>query len=243
MKIRVQRKIDVYPRYQNKFLNVLVNDAEAFRKKTNIQPDIFVNLYKNGSTVEVRIFTDFDSLAEYEELFLHKVLRDAKYLDVAESLVDMIVDEPQDEMYVRMDIEDVFMNRKHKVKPGKNIDLRQSAHLNKGRAKFRTEREYCASKGRLADVMKMNFDFAEKFKIGTGHGIDYFCTRFSAAGIGCSKMFWDSDECPQCASALLQQDQEIAVRFEGLLKTPPMTTVYRRVDAELLAFDLGKAVA
>jgi hypothetical protein len=242
MKIRVQRKIEVYPRFQNKFLNVLVADAEKFFNKTNVYPDIFVNLYKNASAVEVRIFTDFDSLAEYEEIFLHKVLKDTKYLDVAEGLVDMIVDEPQDEMYVRMDVEDVFMNRKHKVKPGKNLDLSQSAKLNKGRATFRTEREYCASKGRLADVMKMNFDFAEKFKIGTGHGVDYFCTRFSAARIGCSKIFWDSDECPQCASAFLQQDQEIAVRFEGLLKAPPMTTVYRRVDAELLAFDLNKAV-
>ncbi len=240
MKIRVQRKIEVYPKFQNKFLNVLFNDAEKFYKKTNIYPDVFVNLYKNASAVEVRIFTDFDSLAEYEEIFLHKVLKDTKYLDVAEGLVDMIVDEPQDEMYVRMDTDDVFMNRKHKMKPGKSLDLGQSAKLNKGRAKFRTEREYCASKGRLADVMKMNFDFAEKFKIGTGHGIDYFCTRFSAARIGCSKIFWDSDECPQCASAFLQQDHEIAIRFEGLLKTPPMTTVYRRVDAELLAFDLGK---
>jgi hypothetical protein len=243
MKIRVQRKIEIYPRFQHKFLSVLVNDAERLFKKTNVYPDIFINLYKNASAVEVRIFTDFDSLAQYEEIFLHKVLKDSKYLDVAESLVDMIVDEPQDEMYVRMDTEDAFMNRKHKIKPVTNLDLRHAAKLNKGRATFRTEREYCASKGKLADVMKMNFEFADKFKDATGHGVDYFCTRFSAARIGCSKIFWDSDECPECAAVFLRQDLEIATNFEGLLKTPPMTTVYRRVDAELLSFDLGKVTA
>ena len=207
-----------------------------------MHPEVFVNLYKNSSNVEVRVFTDFESLAQYEDLFLHKVLRDAKYLDTAEGLYDMIVDEPQDEMYVRMDTEDFFLSTKHKVKTGKNIDLKRDAKLNKRLGTYRIEREYCASKGRLADVMKMNFDFAERFKGGTGHSVDYFCTRFSAERIGCSKIFFDPDECPECGPAFFEQDQEIA-QFEGLLKTPPMTTVYKRVDAAFLSYNLAKRQA
>ena len=242
MKIRVQRKIEVFPTFQRKFLSAALESAEKFGKNTGVHPEVFINLYKNSSNVEVRVFTDFDSLAQYEDLFLHKVLKDSKYLDAAESLYDMIVDEPQDEMYVRMDTEDFFLSKKHKVKPGAHINLKHDANLNKRRGTYRIEREYCASKGRLADVMKMNFDFAERFKIGTGHSIDYFCTRFSAARIGCSKIFFDPDECPECGPAFLEQDQEIA-QVEGLLKTPPMTTVYKRVDAALVSYNLAKRQA
>ena len=242
MKIRVQRKIEVLPIFQNKFLSIALESAERIGEATGVHPETFVNLYKNSSNVEVRIFTDFESMAQYEDLFLHKVLKDSRYLDAAESLVDMIIDEPQDEMYVRMDTEDYFLSRKHKVEAGKHIDLKHEASLNKRRGIYRVEREYCASKGRLADVMKVNFEFAERFKAGTGHSVDYFCTRFSAARIGCSKIFFDPDECPECGPAFLEQDQEIA-RFEGLLKTPPMTTVYKRVDSALLSYNLAKRQA
>ncbi|MER9439196.1 hypothetical protein [Mesorhizobium sp. M0618] len=198
-----------------------------------------MNLYSGTASVEVRIFTDFESMAQYEEIFLHTALQNDKYLDVAESAVDMILDEPQDEMYVRLDADDFFMNRKGdgQIETG-SLDLSRTAPLNKKVATFRTEREYCASKGRLRDVMQLNFQFAQDLKVLTGHGSDYFCTRFSALRIGSSKLYFDSEDCPQCADAFLEQDLDIATRFPGLLLSPPMTKVYKRITSDTLSFNM-----
>jgi hypothetical protein len=241
MKIRVQRKIEVYPKLQNSFLNILFNTAEQFHSYTNIYPDIFIRLFGTSLYPEVRIFMDFDSLAQYEDIFLHKILKDTKYLDSSGFLSDMIIDEPQDEMYARVYIDDFFMNLKHKKQDNIQYDVSGVDGLSKHKKRFRIEREYCASKSKLADVLKMNFDFTEGYNNGSGHIVDYFCTRFSAERIGSAKIFWDSDDCLQYVDAFLQQDQEIASNFEGLLKAPPRTTVYRRLDSALLRFDAGAA--
>lgn len=240
MQIRVQRRVNVIPEYQNKFLDLALRGVERIQETMGIQPDLFLNLYTENKAVEVRIFTDFESMAQYEELFLHKVLRDDSFLDAAESAVEMVYDNPQDEMYVRMDIEDYFMNRKGGAIKRSNIDLSHEARLNKQPATFRTEREYYASKGRLRDVMQMNFEFADDLKASTGIGADYFCTRFSAARIGSSKLYFDHDDCPQCGEIFLEQDQLISSHNDGLLLRRPITTVYKRITAETLGFNVKK---
>jgi hypothetical protein len=234
MRIRVQRKIDVYAKSQLKFLHILLSTAETFRANLNINPDIFISIFHRCDNPEVKIFIDFESLAEYEEIFLHKILKDTNYLDSSGYFSEMIVDEPQDEMYARVEIDDFFMNRKHNINIkdsvntinfDKNVDVKR---------KFRIEREYCSNKTRLADVLKMNFEFAENNNMSDICTIDYFCTRFSAERIGSAKIYWDSDDCAEHIDAFLQQDQEIIANYDGLLREPPRTRVYRRVDAELL---------
>jgi hypothetical protein len=76
MQIRVQRSINVIPEYQKKFLEFALKGIEHFRSITGIEPELFVNLRPVDRPVEVRIFTDFESMAQYEDIFLHKTLRD-----------------------------------------------------------------------------------------------------------------------------------------------------------------------
>jgi hypothetical protein len=238
MRIRVQRTVNVVPEYQNKFLELAQTGIQRFRDGTGIEPDLFVNLRPKGRPVEVRIFTDFESMAQYEDIFLHKILQqDDSYLDSAEAAVDMIYEEPQDELYVRLDVDDHFMNRKGGRVATSGLDLSRSAPMNKKVAIYRTEREYCASKGRLRDVMRLNFEFIQNLHGATGHAADYFCTRFHAGSIGCSKLYFDSDDCPVCGPAFLQQDQEMATN-PGLLQRPPITTMLQRILPNTLAFDV-----
>jgi hypothetical protein len=222
-------------------LQLALTGIERFRNATGIEPDLFVNLRPEGRPVEVRIFTDFESMAQYEDIFLHRTLQDNTYLDAAEAAVDMIYDEPQDEMYVRLDVDDHFMNRRGGSVATSGLDLTRNAPLNKKVATYRFEREYCASKGRLRDVMSLNFQFMQDLHRTAGHAADYFCTRFAAARIGCSKQHIDADDCPQCGPAFLQQDHEIATNHPGLLLGPPITRVYQRILPSTLTFNLRAA--
>jgi len=219
MQIRVKRSINVIPEYQNKFLEFALKGIEHFRNATGIEPELFVNLRPVDRPVEVTVFTDFESMAQYEDIFLHKMLRDDSYLDMPEVVVDMIYNQPQDEMYVRLDADDHFMNRKGgRVVTTSTLDLSRSASLNKKVATYRTEREYRASKGRLRDTMFLSFEFMHNLYGASGHAADLFCTRFSILGIGTVKLYFDSDDCPQCGPAFLQQDHEIAT----LRISPPL---------------------
>jgi hypothetical protein len=156
-----------------------------------------------------------------------------------EVVVDMIDNQPQDEMYVRLDADDHFMNRKGgKVVATSTLDLSRSASLNKKVATYRTEREYRASKGRLRDTKFLSFGFMHNLYGASGHAADLFCTRFSARGIGSVKLYFVSNDCPQCGPAFLQQDQEIATKHQDLLQHPPTTTVYNRILPTTLPYDV-----
>ncbi|KRQ04942.1 hypothetical protein [Bradyrhizobium manausense] len=240
MQIRVQRTVHVLPEFQRRFLDISLKSIEHFRAITGVEPDLFVNLRPQGPPVEVCIFADFESMAQYEDIFLHKALRDNDYLDVPEATVEMIYEQPLDEMYVRLDVDDHFMNRKgDKVVAASGLNLSRNAPLNKKVAAFRTERMYRASKGRLRDMMLLSFEFLHNLHRKTGHAADLFCTRFSIASIGSVKAFFDHDDCPECGPAFLQQDHEIATQHQGLLQRPPITTIYQRILPATIDYDLG----
>lgn len=238
MQIRVQRTVNVLPYQQNRFFELALRGIERFREENGIEPDLFVNLQSTERPVDVRFFIDFESMAQYETIFLHKTLHDDSYLDMPETAVDMIYDQPCDEMYVRMDLEDHFMNRKgDKVIATSDLDLSRDAKLNKTVATYRIEREYRASKGRLRDTMRTSFEFMHSIYKSTGHAGDLFCTRFSPLRIGSVKLYFDSNDFPQSGPAFLQQDQELATGHHDLLQGPPITKVYQRIQPQTVKFD------
>jgi hypothetical protein len=152
-------------------------------------------------------------------------------------LVDLILEEPHDEMYVRLKADDYFMNAKgivdvSPVESARKFDV-------KSRPSYRREREYCAAKGKLRDVMAIQFKFISDFHVKTGLGIDYFCTRFSQDRIGCSKAYIDFDSCPMCDPAFNEQDQLIATERSDLLLIPPVDRLYRRVTPDFGSFRLS----
>jgi hypothetical protein len=178
-------------------------------------------------------------MAQYEDLFLGKMLSDSRYLESAEKAVKMIVKEPFDALFVRLRPDDYFMNKG----AGKRHDFafEKAGPKPATKARYRREREYCASKGRLRDVMQITFEFMDRMYKATKTVPDYFCTRFHEESIGCSKLFLDLDNCPMCGPAFFEQDEELS-RHSGLLTTPPINRLFTRVTSEDVNFNLKTAV-
>lgn len=222
-RIRVQRSMSVLPKYTPEFVRAAL-DVEAYATKVmGVESDFFYHPAESNERAEFRSFTDFESMAQYEEVFLGRLLHDATYLQMAAKAVELITDEPRDEMFVHMTPDDFFLNLGTTSRPKYSFE---NAQVTRIKGKFRREREFCASKGRLREVMRMQFDFTEKFFRQTGRIPDYTCTRFSAERIGCSKAFYDFDECPMCDSLFLEQDKTI---LPGMLLSPPADRLFERV--------------
>lgn len=237
MEIRVQRTIRVIPEARLRFFEAALNSVEASEKRMGIEPELFFNVYSNEDHVEVRVFSDFKSMAHYEEVFLGAMLHDEGYLREAEDLVDLILEEPHDEMYVRLKADDYFMHIKGMidvapVEPACKFD-------SESKPSYRREREYCAAKGKLRDVMSLQFKFIRDFHAKTGLGVDYFCTRFSQGRIGSSKAYIDFDDCPMCDPAFNEQDYLIATERSDLLLNPPIDRLYRRITPDFGSFRLS----
>jgi hypothetical protein len=232
MEIRVQRVISVEPRFLQEFMRMALDLAEYASSVMGVETEVFYNVYKPGKTAEFVIFTDFESMAQYEQVFLGSLLFDSRYLEIAEQMVDMITDEPLDALFVHLKPDDYFMNLRGDSSLANEFEEARKARLNrKEKFRYRHEREYCASKGRLREVMKMNFGFMEEFYRATNNPPAYYCTRFAPQRIGCSKLYFDYDECPMCNPAFLEQDHRIITlsESEGLLLTRPIDTLYLRI--------------
>lgn len=232
MEIRVQRSVSVQPKFTREFARAALETEAHASRVMGVESDLFYHPRDNGGTAQFRIFTDFQSMAQYEEVFLGKLLHDATYLEMSARAVEMITDEPLDEMFVRLRTDDFFMNLGAKDRPKFSFEAARS----RKKARYRREREYCASKGKLRDVMRMNFDFIESMFRATGNPADYFCTRFSVERIGCSKAYWDLDDCPVCDPAFLEQD---AVIQPGMLLSMPLDRIYVRLTPEVANFNLA----
>lgn len=237
MEIRIQRSVSVLPEYNRQFITVALQGAAHAKKVMGVEPEIFYNAEGSDGNADFRIFTDFQSMEQYEKSFLEKLLLDSTYLRLSEKMVKMISDEPLDELFVRLRPNDYFMNLG--VKKVKKYDF-ESAPARKSQPRYRREREYCAAKGRLREVMQLNFGFMDSFYRGTGNPPSYFCTRFSVERIGCSKMFFDFDDnCPICGPAFLEQDELFSSKFNGMLLTKPIDSLFMRVNGQDANFQLA----
>ncbi len=240
MEIRVQRTIAVLPQHARNFISLALKVAERSQQVMGIESEVFYNPHSGGDTMEFKVFTDFDSLATYESRFLGALLHDTNYLQLAANAVEMILDEPRDEMLVRLTPDDFFMNLGGPVQRREfNFEMAPPT-MPASPARFRRVREYTASKGQLREVMKMNFEFIDNFYGATGGGLpSYYCTRFATLRIGSSMLFYDSDECPICTPSFIEQDEDIAANRAGLLVRRPIDLLYTRVDGAMASFSLA----
>jgi hypothetical protein len=202
-----------------------------------VETDIYYCTEKDEDGASFCSFTDFDSLAQYEEVFLGNLLHDSKYLQLAANAVDAITHEPLDELFVRLKPDDYFMNLGVENRPKFTFETAKADPSTKRR--YRRERHYSVSKGRLREAMRINFEFIEAFYKATGNAPEVFCTRFSAAGIGSSKMYFDVDDCPVCDPAFIEQDHAIQTKLPGLLMRMPTDRWHVRITEEHANFTLS----
>lgn len=228
MRIRVMRSVSVYPEHKEKFFELTLKGVEHAKQAVGIDAEPFVVLDEESPRVNVRIYTDFESVAQYEELFLHGLLKDGEFLDVPEAAVDMIHDNPLDELYVRLDVEDYFMNRYGNVGLGRDEVVKRTEKL-----PYRIERLFTASKGRLREAMQVNFEYFRDIKERTGEHIGYHCTRFAAGRIGGAVQDREVESLVGMEEQFIEQDQILASR-PGLLLRPTVNTVMRRITTDML---------
>jgi hypothetical protein len=238
--IRIRRTVSVPPQSVRDFMAAVLEVSNHSEKTMGVDTDVFVNVHNPSDDVQFCIFTDFDSLAQYEEKFLHRLLSDSKYLDLAENAASLITDEPRDELFVRLKPDDYFMNLRGDKKPAFAYTGRKPTQ----KTTYRRSRLFKASPGRLREVMQMNFEFLGRIQQKTGLSGEYFCTRFAADRIGGSEQQIDTPTSSRVLDAAFwEQDAEISSKYQGLLLTRPVDTLYRRVTAEDVTFRLADQLA
>jgi hypothetical protein len=238
MRVRVTRSVQVKPDKLYPFLELSLKAAHHVTSRTKIEPDVFWVRHGAETPTDVMVFMDFDSLAQYEKLFLEGLLRDKDYLSLAEDGADMVRREPRDSLLVLMDKDDFFMNMKD---AGKAQAAATPPRGSTGHKRYRLCRHVDVPTGKLRDYMKYAFAFIDDFEKAAKFRPELYCTRFTQERIGCSKMFFDFDECPMCGPALLQDAHTLATHGRHMTEGAPMDELYMRVTAQDLAFDLKSA--
>lgn len=223
MRVRVVRSVLVKPEKIRKFLQLSLEIGSHVEARTSIRPEVFWVRHADDQA-DVKAFMDFDSLGQYEKLFLEGLLFDKKYLSLAEKAEGMVREEPRDELLVLMDKDDFFMNMKGNRKQA-------PANLARGAVpprRYRLSRHVDVPTGKLRDFMKSAFEFSDRFQEKVGFRPEVYCTRFTQERIGCSKMFFDFDECPQCDSLLLEQKADWATNPGGFIDGIPKDELFVR---------------
>lgn len=227
--IRIKRTVSVTTKSIKDFMELAIETSEHSHKVMGIEPEVFLKRGHKSHNTEFVIHTDFPSMAAYEDVFLYGLLFDPRYLQLAAKGVAMITDEPLDELYVRLQPDDFFLSQSKKRVHYKFESAKVATTSSTSKPRYRIEREYCAAKGRLADVMEMNFGYMDHLFQKQGDAPKYFCTRFSAERIGCSAMYVDMGD-PPPFDAFMAQDHRIAQHHAGMLLQPPIETMLVRVD-------------
>lgn len=226
MRVQVRRNVSVYEEYRKPFLTLLMKACDGASEAVGVSPRPYVKAESDGKTFDVLVITDFDSMAEYEEKFLHSLLMNDDFLDGAESAVGMIVDNPRDELLVRLESNDYFMHRKGEIALDK-LDATEETE----QKKYLLERMFCAKPGKLRDIMALNFTLMEDEAKKTGTMPKYFCTRFTAGRIGASKQERAFNDPIELDKQVIDYD----TKFDHSLLISPIEDIYyRRVDAELV---------
>jgi len=217
--------VAVKPSMLQDFWDVSLNGAEYVESRTKIRPEVFSVRDGTSSPTDAKIFMDFDSMAQYEDLFLHGLLYDAEYLTLAEQSLPMIVQEPSDEMFVLMDKDDFFMNLKDQSKRAP-ANLPRSALVPQ---RYRVCQHVDVTAGGLREVMKYSFDFMDKFEQEVGFRPQLFCTRFSRERIGCSKMYFDFDDCPMCDATIQRFNEQMMNDLPRVIDTIMPNEFYTQI--------------
>lgn len=234
MQVRIVRTVEVKPESALDFVKLSLDVAQHTREKIKVDPNTYWSPHHPGGCVLFRSFTDFDSMADYEQRFLEGLLLDETYLKMAEGGVKFIENEPRDELLVRLLPDDYFMS----LKGRRRFEIPKAPKTAGPPPRYLREREYCAEKGKLREVMTHTFHFMGQFTDATGLYPEYFCTRFATERIGCSKLFVGYDECIVCGPIFMAQDHLYATDLSGLLLSPPIDTLYTRVTEELAGYQL-----
>lgn len=235
MRIRVKRSVSVYPQYKQQFLQLTLKTIDGAKKAVGIEPEAFVDLNEAPDRVDVTIFTDFASLAQYEDLFLHQLLKNDGFLDTPEAAVEMVHDNPRDEMFVRLDVEDYFMNRKGAT----GLAVLDEPAKGDTKSRYLMERIYTTSKGRLREMMQTSFEHIEAFTKKTGTMPDLHCTRFTAGRIGSVQEMVSFDDPAIWEDDYAEHDSVLAQEHPGLLIKPTVQTLYRRLTEDMLNVSPG----
>lgn len=225
MRIMIKRSVAVYEEYRKPFLSLLLKACEGAREAVGVTARPYVKAESNGKTFDVVVYSEFDSMAEYEDKFLHTLLKNDGFLDGAESASDMIVDNPRDELFVRLETDDYFMHRKGE------IALEEQEEDTSAQKKYMIERMFHAKPGKLRDTMAANFKLMEDEFTKTGTAPKYFCTRFAAGRIGGSTQVRSFDDANELDKQLMNYDDKFD---HSMLIAPIEDTYFRRVDAEFI---------
>jgi hypothetical protein len=240
MRVRVVRTIHVKPGRFHDFLELSLKAAEHAAQRTKIRPDVFWVKHGGESATDVVVHMDFDSLAQYEKLFLEGLLFDQEYLTVAEQGADMVKREPNDGLIVLMDKDDFFMNMKDKTK-GAASKPATPARGSIPPQRYRVGRYLSVPSGKLRKAMQHSFEFMDNFERAAKFRPELYCTRFTADSIGSVNMFFDFDNCPMCEPALMQHTRLLQKQDSDLIDTDPVDRLLVRVTPQDLGFDIAAA--
>ena len=229
MEIRVKRSVSIYPEFKDKFMELTLKASEAAKDIMGVEPHSFVNLTESPNRLDVIVYTDFESMAQYEEVFLHKALLTNEFLDDAEDGLKMIHDNPRDEMFVRLKTDDFFMNRK-----GEYNLADMSAFRSDEKEKYRVERLFCVAPGRLKESMAFTFEQNEKYTKEFNRMPDYFCTRFASNRIGGATTYHDVDNCEKLPGIFAEFDRLVEEKHPGLLMRATEDMYLRRITEDML---------
>ena len=233
MRVCVKRSVSLQPQYKDRFFELILEGVEEAGRVMGVVPKAFVDLAPKPDRIDVRVFTDFDSLAQYEETFLHGVLKNDVFLNAAASAAEMIHDNPRDELFARLDANDYFMNRLGDqgfadLAPTSAADVR----------KYRIERVFYPAPGRLRETLIAAFAFNPEFARKFGCIPEHHCSRFMADRIGAASQVVDFDAgIAQYLETFREFDGVIAEKHPDMLQRPTVDTLYRRIDEELIGME------
>lgn len=242
MEVRIKRSISVRPEKLLDFFKVVPQIIDHSNDLMGVETELFYNLHA-GADGEIRFctFTDFSSVGEYGKLFADVLYNDAKYCELIYKSLDSLVTHPVDELFSRERTDTSLLSDSLKVASDFTFD---SATEDKNiKRRYRREREYRISKGRIRELIRINFQFMEDFYRATNDAPKTFFSRFSASGLGSLRMHLDVDDILVCDRALLEQIQTLASAAPGLLTSQPTDSWYVRVTPEYREFELRKAKA
>jgi hypothetical protein len=222
------------------FFEVVPKIIDHANDLMGIETELFYNLHAYG---EIRFctFTDFRSVREYGELFLDVLFNDTKYCELIMQSLESLVTHPVDELFSRERTDTSLLGDSFKVASDFTFD--SATEDNNIKRQYRREREYRISKGRIRELIRINFQFMEDFYRATNDAPKTFFSRFAASGLGSLRMHLDVDDILVCDRALLEQIQTLSSATPGLLTSQPIDSWYVRVTPEYREFELRKAKA
>lgn len=110
MAIRVHRIALSKPGKLREMMKMAYDLSQHMERETGKETQIYCSRFSANRIGSAHYFMDFDSMAEYEELFINKMLKDRHYLQMLARGADLLEYEPTDELIFKIEPDDFFMN-------------------------------------------------------------------------------------------------------------------------------------